>query len=523
MGIRGTNFSRVERSMASGMSRIRMAMIFQNGMILQRNKRINLWGEADGCRRIHIKLNQAVENAVVENGTWRVSLPEMEAASGLTLEITADDDEKLILTDIAIGEVWIAGGQSNMEFMLMYDQERDQTISQANYADIRYYECPKISYEGQLEDEDYSEQGFWRKADIHNAGWFSAVGYYFAQKVYEEMGNIPIGIISCNWGGSSAAAWMTEDYLEGPLQCYLDDRDEIQKGMDREAEFIKFKKQRADEKEMKKSGLMPDLGVPVLEPFKLELSPEMLEAFRRSKLSPFSPFRPCGLFHTMLSKVIPYTIRGAIWYQGEEDTGRAELYDQLFGSMICCWREKWQEEFPFLFVQLAPLGEFALSRGVEFIPIRAMQDKVSGEIPGTYMASIMDIGMRYDIHPKRKRPVGERLAALALGKVYDRKILCEAPEIAAVNKEIGYIRIKFRHCGEGLLVKGDTVNALEVYIDHVPAQDYSVSIDVDSMTIDCGRIVPESSVEIRLEWVDYCEANLYNSGMLPAKPFKVEL
>jgi sialate O-acetylesterase len=216
---------------------------------------------------------------------------------------------------------------------------------------------------------------------------------------------------------------------------------------------------------------------------------------------------------------MPYTSAGVIWYQGEADTDRAEIYDKMFGEMIRCWREGWGENQPFLFVQLAPFGYFALSNGNSFVPIRAMQEKVSKTVQNTYMACIMDAGMEYDIHPKQKRPVGERLALLALGKVYGRDIICESPEAISISKGSGSLSVLFGNVGDGFRVNGDKVNSLELFIDGVPIEYFEAEACGSKLNIRCPLITDEASVELRLAWVGYCEINLYSSAGLPAKPF----
>jgi sialate O-acetylesterase len=191
----------------------------------------------------------------------------------------------------------------------------------------------------------------------------------------------------------------------------------------------------------------------------------------------------------------------------------------MFGEMIRCWREGWGENLPFLFVQLAPFGYFALSNGNSFIPIRAMQERVSKTVQNTYMACIMDAGMEYDIHPKLKRPVGVRLALLALGKVYGRDILCESPGAISITKEPGRISVLFVNAGAGLRIYGDKVNSLELLINGVPVEYFEVEVCGSELNVRCPLITNEASAELRLAWVGYCEVNLYSSAGLPAKPF----
>ncbi len=511
---------------------LHMPMIFGNGMVLQRQKEIAVWGTAEAGTEVTVTLSDAreeaageaglqkieefsretgfekvegsSEEAAVQNaeeasrevllrkseleagrkrygtgqahtradgqGVWRVTLPAGEAGRGLWMKVEAGR-EQLVYSDISIGEVWIAGGQSNMEYLLKYDADKELELARDANPDIRFFDYPEVSYEGQIEEFPEPDYGFWRQAEARQLPWFSAIGYYFARILYRKL-DVPIGIVGCNWGGTPACAWQDTEGLRGTEgEAWLIDYAKATADLDMEAYWRKVKENLAQMKktqnqveqaeeleQIREVGQARETELD-REAGQLEMAAvwervmypglsrgeqlQMMQQMEKMtadtadkidgeaakidmmKLQPQN--RPGGLYQTMLQKVAPFTARGVIWYQGESDETHAEAYATVFGRMIADWRALWQEELPFLFVQLAPFGQWLGGTGVEYPELRKQQERVSQEVAHTWMASIGDAGMLDDIHPKHKRPVGERLAELALGHVYERPELCRVP------------------------------------------------------------------------------------------------
>ena len=503
-----------------------LANIFGDHMVLQRSKPLTIWGECYQAQVIRVLLDgREIASTEAAVGRWMVTLPAMAVRRNLTLQVLGEN-ESYTFQDVAVGEVWVAGGQSNMEFLLDYDAEAEKVIPEADNSDIRFYDCPKIKFEGQEKEDDMSQYGFWRLLDPANAPFYSAVGFYFANQLYIRY-QVPIGIVGCNWGGTTAAAWMDADYLRDNelLSVYVDEYEAGLKNLDLDQYF------QAEESQRKVMSLPPakrfmnyimkrtPRGVR-----RLFISIPVRRSINKSQqLGPRSENRPGGLFHTMLEKIIPYTARGVIWYQGESDDPKANFYARLFSSLIRCWRERWEEALPFLFVQLAPYEHWLGERAQNFTILREQQEMVSKTVPGTYMASIMDAGSKVDIHPKQKRPVGERLALLARGKIYGEKILCEAPEFADAVVESGTVVIKFKHTGEGLSLRGDHLKSLVLFSDGKKVRRPEISVDRDSLRIRAKGIQTASEIEIHFAFENFAEVNLYNSAGLPAKPFRYKL
>ena len=492
------------------MSSITLPPVFQNGVVLQRRKPVCIWGRASEGSEITVRLADESAIAVAKNGEWKTFLPPMEAATGQTLSISSEDEE-ITIDDVAIGEVWIASGQSNMEFLLRDDADAAEA-EQMDNPDVRCFEVPKIAYPGQENDRDYSTVGLWRKAIGKEALYFTAVGFYFAKLLNGEL-DVPVGVVNCTWGGTSASVFTAKRYLTGRLQFFLNEAEKAQAKIDPDTELDKF---RAMQKQI---DAMPiDNSVPNLAPIHLEEG--MMGAFEEMRalhLSRYSPFRPCGLYKTMLKTIVPYTVSGVIWYQGESDEPFTNLYEELMQAMITNWRDIWHEDLPFIMVQLASF-EFMVEP-LDFVPIRAIQENLTKTMDKVWLACAMDVGMQYDVHPKKKKPVGERLALQALSKVYGRPILADSPSVEGCDRDGSKIYIRFAHCGEGLVCHGDRPRTVDVKINEVAVKRPDVDVHDNVMCISAPELDTDGPVTVAFCQHPYCEANVYNSAGLPVLPF----
>jgi sialate O-acetylesterase len=489
---------------------IELPLIFQNGMVLQRRKPVCIWGQAAEGSLITVQLADESALTITKNGEWKVFLPPMEAATGYTLRISTDG-WMIIIDDVAIGEVWLASGQSNMEFLLRDDADA-ASAAKTDIADIRCFEVPKISYTGQENDRDYSAVGLWRKACGKEALYFTAVGFYFAEKLYQAL-NVPVGIINCTWGGTSASVFMAEEYLTGRLEFFLDKANEARSKIDHDTELERFKALQ------KKIDALPiDNSVPNLAPIYPDKA--MMDAFEEMNtlhLSAYSPFRPCGLYETMLKTIVPYSVSGVLWYQGESDEPVADLYEELLHAMIGNWRDLWHEALPFILVQLATF-EYMVEP-LNFVPIRAIQEHLTKTMHKVWLICTMDIGMQYDIHPKKKKPVGERLALQAFSKVYGHPILADSPTVEGCKREGSKICIRFANCGDGLECRGDQPQTMEVKINNTIVNKPKISVRDNVMLISSPELEADEPVTVEFCQHPYCEDTVYNSAGLPVLPF----
>lgn len=498
---------------------MKTAMIFSDKMVLQREKDIPVWGTASPGTVVTVEFDgKSVEAVTGTDGNWKAVLPPHEAGTGYQLRVN-DGEEQRAFQDVCVGEVWLAGGQSNMEYLLGFEKHIDQVLAGEMNPMIRFFDYPEVSYEGQLEDYNYRNEGFWRGCTKEDLPYFSAVGYYFAENLQKSLG-VPVGILGCNWGGTPACAWMDTKYLTGnDGEVWVREYEDAVRDLDVESYQKAF---RANPGNDRTDQLHNPFGIQVV---KIGLTREQqlkLLGSMPEMPDPNGPWyerRPGGLYETMLKKVHPYAVRGVIWYQGESDDPHPEEYATVFSQMIRCWRDLWQEEFPFLFVQLAPFREWLACSGTAYPRVRASQERVSKTVPNTWMASIGDAGMEWDIHPKDKLPAGERLALLARGHVYGENILCDAPELLSAEKSNGCIAISFSH-GEGLHIAGNVLHAM------VGVNSAGESLEITAGEIRDGRLILRDCGDItalRFAWTDYYEVNLYNAAGIPAKPFEVTL
>lgn len=516
------------------------ALLFQDHMIIQCGKNVTVWGTADPAAEIHIFMQGKEARTEADGaGNWQVICGSFKASFQEEMIITSGA-EKIVLKDIQVGEVWLAGGQSNMEFHMRYDADMEAERAACTNDAIRFFDYPEVSYVGQIDEADYGKNyGFWRKAEPGQLERFSAVGYYFAKDIQKKLG-VPVGIIGCNWGGTPACAWMCrEAVIEGGGQAYLDEYEEAVRGIDLEAYDESFRNNPASWKVDQLADQISDCMFSgcTLEEIGAKLA-EMGGDLTQIDTSTFIPQigpkyerRPSGLYESMLKPIIPYTIRGVIWYQGETDGDcHPELYKTLFPALIKNWRRLWNEELPFLFVQIAPLEHWGASVGEPYIQIRDAQQYTADTVPGTGMAVISDVGMRYDIHPKKKQPVGHRLALLAENKVYGGNVLCEAPTLSGVRVSDRTVTLTFENVGEGLYftdkasegqaVGVHTFGGIQVFQDgcELNSKNLTAKAEKNQVIIFGEEIRSGVTTEIRIAKTDWYDVNLYNSADIPARP-----
>lgn len=499
--------------------------MFADGMMLQRGKPVQIWGEAieegqhGAADFVTVSVaGQMTETSIVD-GKWSVQLAPLEAGNGLVLTVDCGDSH-VVISDVAVGEVWIAGGQSNMEFHMKYEKHFRETGQAPQNADIRFYDVPEVAYDGQMEAFDYSRIGVWRKAEPGSIEYFSAVGYYFANRLHEEE-CVPVGIIGCNWGGTASLAWMSAESVKEHGGLWWDSYLEKTKDLNVEEYYSK-----------QSTNALNDRGNPLEDSFNNFMLPktpsqEEIEAFFGTNMesSTIEPTMfPGCLYEHMVKVLAPYTVRGVLWYQGESDDsleGGPQLYGQMLRALISDWRTLWQEELPFFVVQLTGFESWWMVECKDFMTIREMQEQVAKTDRNVYLCSIGDVGEQYDIHPKNKKTVGERLALLALGHAYGRNILCDAPVIRRVSSEGKNICLVFEHAGDGLHMDGNNLLALCVTDIKGKHVDYKVeSIEGDTVRISFDGSM-DGKLRISFARTNWFCVNLFNSAGIPAIPFEV--
>lgn len=504
------------------MMELKLNELFQNGMVLQQGKKISIWGTAEPESQIRVELQRQQKEAVTtENGRFEVWLEPLNASDEEQLLVT-DGRSTICLKDIAVGEVWLAGGQSNMEFWMRYEKHIEEVRKNCDNPRVRFYDVPEIAYDGQREQFDYSRMAVWRKADAENIDYFSGVAYYFAAKLEKEL-NAPVGVIGCNWGGTTTAVWMRKESVAQVGRVWLENHERAKSGKDMDAYWEK-QKTLADN----------DTSNPFANPFNEQFLPttppaeELLQFtiasiqsgerdLENQALAPAS-FPGC-LYEHMLKTLEGLVFRGVLWYQGESDEPHADLHAIMLTRLIEDWRALFcNPELPFLTVQLPGYDSWCGYPQLRFRELRKMQKAVADAVSQVYMTSISDAGEKMDIHPKNKKIPGERLCLLALGKVYGKEILCEAPEPDEVIRDGNTITIHFKNAQSGLRLKGEEMNALIVE----SRKSYSVALDGENLRITFAE-EPEPYLWIRHAVQQYYTVNLYNKSDIPAIPFEVRI
>lgn len=514
---------------------LKPAILFKDHVVLQRDKEVPIWGTAAPGTVVTVSVQgQTAQTRSDKNGAWFLRAGPFRTSPGEEMTISSET-ECVVLHDVAVGEVWLAGGQSNMEFHMRYDADMAEEQPRCENRMIRFFDYPEVSYAGQIDEADYgASYGFWRLCTPEQLERFSAVGYYFAKDIQGKYA-VPVGIIGCNWGGTPACAWMTrEAVIEGGGQVHLAEYDKAVQGLDLSGYEEQFQKNR-------RAWRVDQLADPIHDMMMfgrpgIEIDAKLAElgidpAAMAPVMGPKYERRPCGLYDAMLRPIAPYGIRGVIWYQGETDgDNHPEVYETLFPALIRCWRALWGEELPFLFVQLAPLGQWMQCVGTPYAVIRKAQQHTADHVRRTRMAVITDAGMEHDIHPKKKQPVGHRLALLAMAEVYGEELLCEAPTLTGARVEEGKLTLTFEHAGEGLYLADTSLygekldrerlgglqmlqGGLELDAGSLKARAQGNEVMISGSAIHAGM-----ETEVKLAQTGWYLVNLYNSAGIPARP-----
>jgi len=534
------------------MAQFSVAAVFSNHCVLQRNSNISVFGLGINDSKITVSLEDAKgqllckNSSVTENEKWLVQLSPQSAQTDCKMTVECDDN-KILFEDIAIGEVWLAGGQSNMEFELQNCTEGPEELKLTEDPKVRFYYTNKIGWM----DEHFFEaekNTCWQTWESQNKTAWSAVGYFYAKKLAADLG-VTVGVIGCNWGGTSASAWMQKEYLEkdSELKTYLDEQIEGTKGKSIQQqcdEYDQYEKDNAVWNEKMTELYRKNPSIEWTEVCEI-LGPCLWPGPRSCK----NPYRPTGLYECMLSRIIPYTIKGVIWYQGESDDHKPYMYYKLFSNMIDNWRTSWNnQELPFVYVQL-PVNRYKQDKDFKhWCIVRQAQEKIHKTIKNAWMASSMDLGVYNDIHPKSKKVIAERLENIAASKVYELPVKSNPlspilnSALALENKMI----LTFDNAENGFKVKDDeetlaTYKMLEELHKTPLSEDftgfeiagtdgvfypakYALSGNDNSLNIIILTSDKVSSPKMaRYCWYNYGPVTIYGKNDLPLAPFSVSL
>ncbi|MBM3458243.1 MAG: sialate O-acetylesterase, partial [Armatimonadetes bacterium] len=399
--------------------------LFSDGAVLQQGMPVPVWGTGQDGESVTVEIQGQRASTTVHNGKWVVRLKKLKPGGPFTMTIGSAGQPRItgnvgvgggvaiqVVRNVLVGEVWICSGQSNMQWALRQTRDPEKAAAASSNSQIRLLTIPRVAKDQPQSTVEVN----WRECGPSTTPDFSAVAYYFGRDLQKELG-VPIGLISTNYGGTPAEAWTRREVLEGNpvLQGILTNHDRARRQMP----MLRLRHEMALREHQAAAEAARQAGRPV------PPAPRLNDPSQ-------SPQRPCGLYNAMIAPLIPYAIRGAIWYQGESNAGRAWEYRTLFPAMIKNWRDDWgQGDFPFLFVQLAPFMRIVQEPGESnWAELREAQLYTAQTVPNTAQAVITDAGEENDIHPKWKEPVGQRLALAARRLAYGHRIEHSGPVYA---------------------------------------------------------------------------------------------
>ena len=491
------------------------APIFSDHMILSRRKEIRVFGTADEGSTITGTLNGVTASAAALNGRFQLFFPPMEAGVDHTLTLS-DGETSYTFTDVAVGDVFLAGGQSNMELELQNADEGKALIAEHNDPLLRSFYVPKMPYLTEEFLADERSHSCWKLCTPGEIKEVSAVAYFFALKVRREQ-NVPVGIIGCNWGGTSASCWVEESMLSQNTagQVYLElykekAGDKTEEQYDRElAEYDKI-------------NAAWGAKVAELKETKPEATWEEIVKFAGEcpwppPMGMKSPFRPAGLVETMLKRVAPYNVTAFLFYQGEEDTARPEWYEMLLSTMVTNWRKLFGDyEIPFLNVQLPVFKNFGEPDYTNWGDLRHQQWKVYRNLRNTGLAITIDLGELGNIHPTDKRTVGERLYQVALPIVYGQSGQTSVYATGKYPVEGGLVVTLSGKVQE----KGEASAFFEIAGADGQYNKADAKVEGDRILLAC-KAVP-FPCRARYAHINYATVNLFGENGLPLAPFVLE-
>ena len=487
---------------------------FSDHMVLQREGKAQIWGTADPGHAVTVAFKgHSVSTKADTNGRWQVSIPTGKAdANGAKLTIQSDQST-IELNDVLVGEVWFASGQSNMAFTMNRIPTYKELVAESNHPAIRMFNAPLVTSVEPLDDIE----GQWTLCNPQTVPNYSAVAFFFARKLHQEL-NIPIGVIKSAWGGKPVETFTSR----AALRTLPGTKKLVETAETEDANF-----------DRKKAMAQHEVRLQQWQDAVAKWSKEPADNRGRRPRRPATPKRaldtegrPGVLFNSMIHPFIGYTLRGAIWYQGE---GNAKVgavpYDQTLPLMINDWRSRWKDDFSFYFVQLANFRQPTTEPG-DKSPWPLLQDRmrrVLDSTPKTGMAITNDIGEADDIHPKNKLDVGERLALWALAKDYKQDLVYCGPLYQSSRVNGDRIEVTFKSVGDGLKSRdGGDLKRFEIagkendwhWAEAKIASNNTVEVSSDQ--------VPKPAA-VRYAWAANPQgANLVNSEGLPASVFRTD-
>jgi sialate O-acetylesterase len=494
-----------------GRGEVKLPSIFASHMVLQQQKPIVVWGTADADEKVTVQIGTAAAQTTTDaTGKWKVSLPAMTAGGPHTLTVTASN--KITLEDVLVGEVWICSGQSNMEMGVTLCLNGKQEVENANHPNIRLFLVPKTI----AATPQQNVPANWVACSpqtIAQGGWggFSASAYFFGRELNKQL-NVPIGLIAPSWGGTRIEPWT-------PLQAFATIpslKNIYDQYSAKEPHHSRYKQEMTQY--LEKMNQWMDKSRQELKQDDLVSVPP---AFPSAVQFDHNPQTPTALYNAMIHPLVPLSIRGAIWYQGESNHDEGMAYTDKMKALITGWRSAFnQPDFPFYYVQIAPF--MYDNEPSDILPIFwEAQAAVMPAVPNTGMVVTTDIAETRDIHPRNKQEVGRRLALWALAKTYHKSnIIFSGPTFKSMKIEGDKLRVTFENVGGGLVSRDNKpLTHFEIY-DQATGKYVAAKAVIDGPDVILSADGVKKTAAMRFGWHKLAEPNLNNQQGLPAAPFR---
>ncbi|MGC4129102.1 MAG: sialate O-acetylesterase [Bergeyella sp.] len=445
-------------SSAFAFANIHLPAIFTDNMVLQRNSEVTIWGNASPKEEITLTadfLDKEYKATTGNGAVFKITFPTPK--EGGPYKISLKGYNEIILNNVMLGEVWLVSGQSNMEMSAAWGiSDGEKETAEANFPNIRLFTVEKAA----AEFPQNNFFGSWTTCTPETMKNFSAVGYFFARNLQDDLKGVPIGIISAAWGGSSAELWTPNNVFS--------------------------------EKK------------------------ELLENYKKLSVSEYYPAQISSAYNAMISPAKDYKIKGVLWYQGETNTGNPDLYSELLSSMIESWRKERGYEFPFYIVQIAPYETWGFSGA----KIRNEQRLTAEKVPQSGLVVISDFSPADDLHPKNKKQVGIRLANLVAQEVYKiNKGLVKSPEWKNIDFQKGKA-VATLDFADGLYFKNKTSDLFELAGEDGKFYPAKAMIKNNKIIVESPEV--KNPVKLRYAWKNTAVPDLFNKANLPASTFSSE-
>ena len=499
------------------LAELKLPSFFNHQMVLQRNKPVSIWGWADANTQVDVAFKgNAVSTKANGDGRWQVTLPAMKASDQGMNMVIENGKDRVEIQNILIGEVWFASGQSNMAFKLQSSLDAKTDLPKSKNQAIRFF----LATNTPASQPQTNITGTWNLSSPETSGKFSAVAYYFAKQINQETG-IPVGIIQSCWGGKRSECYTSrEAMLSNPHgKKMIAELDRAAESFDPVAAKKKHDAAMATWEKRVAKVRIQNKNKETSERARIPRRPQPTKPIYENERN------PTVLYNGMIHPFVGYTMRGAIWYQGEANAkaGLADIYQEMFTLMIQDWRNRWGDDFPFYFVQLANFKSVTSDPGQQsdWATVQDQQRKTL-ELVGTGMATINDVGDAKDIHPKNKKTVGLRLARWALNNDYQKPVTVSGPLYKSSRVDDGKMIIEFVHTGNGLKTSdGKPLQRFEITGDNQTWHWADAKISNNTIIVSCAQVLKPTTV--RYAWAaNPAGANLVNSENLPASVFSTQ-